>query len=55
MYESLTRKLAKVPDDAVLYPGHRYSTESSSTMGVTREHNIVFRPADRDQWLSMFG
>src|SRR3954464_10969588 len=25
MYESLTQRLAKVPDDAVLYPGHLYS------------------------------
>jgi glyoxylase-like metal-dependent hydrolase (beta-lactamase superfamily II) len=55
MYESLTQKLAKVPDSAVLYPGHRYSIESSATMGITRERNIVFRPAARDQWLTMFG
>jgi hydroxyacylglutathione hydrolase len=55
MYESLTQKLAKVPDEAVLYPGHRYSVESSATMGVTRERNIVFRPDDRSQWLAMFG
>ena len=54
MYESLTQRLAKVPDDAVLYPGHRYSVESSATMGVTRERNVVFRPTDRDQWLAAF-
>ncbi len=54
MYESLTQKLARVPDDAVLYPGHRYSLESSATMGITRERNIVFRPTTREQWLSAF-
>ena len=54
MYESLTQKLARVPDDAVLYPGHRYSLESSATMGVTRERNIVFRPDSKEQWLSVF-
>ncbi len=54
MYESLTQKLAKVPDDAVLYPGHRYSVESSATMGTTRRHNIVFRPTSREQWLAAF-
>ena len=54
MYESLTQKLAKVPDDAVLYPGHRYSVESSATMGITRERNIVYRPTTREQWLMMF-
>ena len=54
MYESLTTRLARVPDDAVLYPGHRYSMESSATMGVTRERNMVFRPASREQWLAAF-
>lgn len=55
MYESLTQKLAKVPDDAVLYPGHRYSVESSATMGITRERNVVYRPTDREEWLAAFG
>ncbi len=55
MYESLTQKLAKVPDNAVLYPGHRYSMESSATMGITRERNVVFRPKTREQWLAVFG
>ena len=55
MYESLTQKLAKVPNDAVLYPGHQYSVESSATMGSTRERNIVFKPTSREQWLAVFG
>ena len=55
MYESLTQKLAKVPDDAVLYPGHRYSVESSATMGITRERNYVFGPDSKEQWLDAFG
>ena len=54
MYESLTTKLARVPDDAVLYPGHRYSLESSATMGITRERNVVFRVPDRERWLATF-
>ena len=36
MYESLTQRLATVPDDTVLYPGHLYSPEPSATMGETR-------------------
>lgn len=55
MYESLTQRLSKVPDDAVLFPGHQYSADSSATMGVTRERNIVFRPETREQWLAVFG
>ena len=54
MYESLTTKLARVPDDAVLYPGHRYSVESSATMGITRQRNAVFRLPGREQWLAAF-
>ncbi len=54
MYESLTTKLARVPDDAVLYPGHRYSLESSATMAATRERNVVFRPQNRADWLAAF-
>jgi glyoxylase-like metal-dependent hydrolase (beta-lactamase superfamily II) len=55
MYESLTQRLAHVPDDTVLYPGHLYSPEPSATMGETRAHNYVFRPRTLDQWLTMFG
>ena len=55
MYESLTQKLAKVPDDAVLYPGHLYSEKPSATMAETRSRNVVFRPQSLEQWLTMFG
>jgi hydroxyacylglutathione hydrolase len=30
MYESLTQRLAAIPDDTVLYPGHRYSPDPSA-------------------------
>jgi glyoxylase-like metal-dependent hydrolase (beta-lactamase superfamily II) len=55
MYYSLTQRLAKVPDDAVLYPGHLYSPQPSASMGETRQHNFVFRPRDVEQWMAMFG
>mgnify|MGYP001585481528 FL=1 len=54
MYESLTQTLAKVADEAVLYPGHLYSPEPSATMGDTRKRNFVFRLKTLDQWLTMF-
>lgn len=54
MYESLTTRLAKVPDDAVLFPGHLYSRDPSATMGNTRQLNYVFRPKTAEQWLMMF-
>ena len=55
MYESITQRLAAVPDDTVLYPGHLYSPEPSATMRDTRQRNYVFRFHTRDAWLSMFG
>lgn len=54
MYHSLTQRLGKVPDDAVLFPGHLYSKEPSSTMGVTRQLNYVFKPKTEADWLRMF-
>jgi hydroxyacylglutathione hydrolase len=42
MVQSLTR-LAKVPDDVILYPGHRYSPASSATMGSVKQSNFVFQ------------
>ena len=55
LYESLTQKLAVVPDDTVLYPGHMYSADSNAPMGDVRRTNVVFRPRTRDQWMMMFG
>jgi len=55
LYESLTQKLVKVPDDAVLFPGHLYSAEPSATMGETRKWNFVFKPRSEAEWLAMFG
>ncbi len=55
LYESLTQKLAKVPDDATLFPGHLYSAEPSASMADTRAHNFVFRPRSAREFLAMFG
>lgn len=55
MYESLTSRLAHVPDQTILYPGHFYSADSSASLGHTRQHNFVFAPRTPQQWLAMFG
>lgn len=36
------RLLSTVPDDVVLYPGHRYSIASCATMGAVKASNFVF-------------
>lgn len=55
LYYSLTQRLATVPDDTVLYPGHLYSPEPFATMGETRRRNYVFRLPTLEQWRMMFG
>ena len=55
LYESLTQKLAKVPDDSLLFPGHLYSAEPSASMGDTRRWNFVFAPKSEREWPAMFG
>lgn len=55
LYYSLTERLAKVPDHAVLFPGHLYSPQPSRSMGETRALNVVYKPSSLEQWLRMFG
>jgi glyoxylase-like metal-dependent hydrolase (beta-lactamase superfamily II) len=54
MYESLQR-LATLPDDVIVFPGHRYSLPSSATMEAVKDMNFVYKPRSREQWLAMFG
>lgn len=54
MYRSLTQRLAVVPDDTILFPGHQYSPDPSASMGVTRQRNYVFRLPTIEQWRTMF-
>ena len=55
MYESLTQRLASVPDDTILYPGHLYAPDPFATMGETRQRNYVFRINSLDQWRTYMG
>ncbi|GIU84596.1 MAG: MBL fold metallo-hydrolase [Acidimicrobiales bacterium] len=54
LYESLTQKLAAIPDDVVLYPGHLYSPEPAAPMGEVRRRNYVLRPRSLEDWLRLF-
>jgi glyoxylase-like metal-dependent hydrolase (beta-lactamase superfamily II) len=55
MYESINTRLARVSDDAILFPGHLYSAEPSQRLGETRQWNYVFRPRSVQEWMAMFG
>ncbi len=54
MFDSL-QTLATMPEGTVVFPGHRYSQPSSATIDAIRESNYVYRPKNKDQWLTMFG
>lgn len=53
MYESLQR-LAALPDDTVIYPGHRYSVASAGTLAAVKDSNMVFKPPSKEAWLRAF-
>jgi glyoxylase-like metal-dependent hydrolase (beta-lactamase superfamily II) len=55
MYESIHTRLARVPDEAILFPGHLYSADPSASMGDTRKWNYVFKPRSAEEWMAMFG
>ncbi len=55
MYASLTQRLAKVPDGALLFPGHDYSSRPYASMEEVRNSNSVFVPRSSREWLAMFG
>jgi glyoxylase-like metal-dependent hydrolase (beta-lactamase superfamily II) len=55
MYESLTQRLAKLPDDTVLFPGHDYGPTPTSTIGDEKRQNYYMRVPSLDAWLGMMG
>lgn len=54
MYHSL-RRLAELPEDPVVFPGHQYSAASSAPLSSVRENNYVYRPRSLQEWKAMFG
>lgn len=42
MFKSL-QKLAKLPDGTVIYPGHNYGNEPTSTIGEQKKRNPYMR------------
>lgn len=55
MYRSLHERLATLPDDTVLFPGHRYSPADSASLGETRRENYVFNVRTIDDWRGLMG
>lgn len=55
MYDTLSNKLMRLPDDMVLFPGHNYAAETSVAMGSQKKTNPVLRAATLDAFLHMMG
>ena len=53
MFESL-QTLSALPDQTVVYPGHRYSDPSSRSLAEVRQTNYVFKPKTKEDWLQWF-
>lgn len=49
MYETLTRRLASLPDDMMLYPGHAYGGQHAP-MGTVRRINPYMQVRDLKTW-----
>lgn len=54
MYESL-QSLAKLPDETIVFPGHRYHLCGSGTMEAVKAVNSVYKTRSQAEWMSMFG
>jgi len=50
MYHTLTGKLAKLPADTVLYPGHHYGPTPTSTIGDELRENLYLRVPSLEAW-----
>ncbi len=55
MYHTLTTKLAKLPEDTILFPGHNYGPTMVSTIGEQMRDNVYMRVRSLDDWRRMMG
>jgi hydroxyacylglutathione hydrolase len=55
MYHSLNHTLKNLDDATVVYPGHAYSSESSTTIADQKRHNMYMRFDNLDDFLMAMG
>jgi hydroxyacylglutathione hydrolase len=54
MYKSLSRLIASLPDDIVIYPGHGYGSQSFATLGQQKKTNPFLQFPDEQSFLNYF-
>jgi len=55
LYDSLKNQLGRLPDDTLLFPGHFYAAEPSSTIGEQKRTNPYLRVTRLEDFLSFLG
>jgi hydroxyacylglutathione hydrolase len=55
MYHTLTGKLAKLPADTILFPGHHYGPTPTSTIGDELRENVYLRVRSLEDWRRLMG
>ncbi|HYX98591.1 MAG TPA: MBL fold metallo-hydrolase [Mycobacterium sp.] len=49
------QKLAQLPGDPTVFPGHWYSLEPSASLSEVKRSNYVYRVANLEQWRTLMG
>jgi glyoxylase-like metal-dependent hydrolase (beta-lactamase superfamily II) len=49
------QKIAQLPGDPTVFPGHWYSIESSASLSEVKRSNYVYRVANLEQWRTLMG
>lgn len=55
MYRSLHEVLGRLPEETLLFPGHQYAPEPSSTMGEQKRRNPYLRAKRLEDFLGFVG
>jgi sulfur dioxygenase len=52
-YDAVTERLFKLPDETVVWPGHDYKGNTSSTIGYEKQNNLRFLNKTRAQYVEL--
>ena len=55
MYQSLTQRLMKLPDKTMVYPGHNYADQPSSTLKEQKQQNPFMKFQSLNDFLEFMG
>ena len=53
LYYSLFDKIANLPDDTLVYPGHDYGTKPFSTIGYEKSFNPYYKCKSKEEFITL--